>query len=70
MATVLLVRHGRSTANDGGILAGRTPGVALDAAGREQATDLAARLASLPIRALVSSPLLRCRQTARLLADQ
>ncbi|MFS2031516.1 histidine phosphatase family protein, partial [Curtobacterium sp. CT11-45] len=37
MATVLLVRHGRTTANATGVLAGRTAGVALDAVGREQA---------------------------------
>ncbi|TFI49502.1 histidine phosphatase, partial [Micrococcus endophyticus] len=37
MATVLLVRHGRTTANATGLLAGRTPGVALDDLGRDQA---------------------------------
>ncbi len=30
MATVILVRHGRSTANVSGTLAGRLPGVHLD----------------------------------------
>ncbi|MEU0837371.1 phosphoglycerate mutase, partial [Streptomyces sp. NPDC005969] len=29
MPTLILVRHGRSTANTAGVLAGRTPGVAL-----------------------------------------
>ena len=37
MATVILVRHGRSTANATGVLAGRLPGVQLDDAGRAQA---------------------------------
>ena len=37
MATVLLVRHGRSTANTGGVLAGHTPGVLLDEVGQQQA---------------------------------
>ena len=37
MATVLLVRHGRSTANVAGILSGRAPGVDLDDVGRGQA---------------------------------
>jgi probable phosphomutase (TIGR03848 family) len=62
--SVLLVRHGRSTANTGGVLAGWTPGVDLDDAGREQAQSLAARLAALPLAAVVSSPLDRCLRTA------
>jgi probable phosphomutase (TIGR03848 family) len=63
MPTLLLVRHGRSTANTAGVLAGWTPGVELDAHGREQAEGLAARLAELPVVRVVSSPLDRCRQT-------
>lgn len=64
MPTVLLVRHGRSTANTGGVLAGWTPGVDLDDTGRAQAAALAQRLAVLPIAAVVSSPLDRCVRTA------
>ena len=64
MATVILVRHGRTEANATGLLAGRTPGVRLDATGAEQATRLAERLAVIPLAALVSSPLERCRDTA------
>lgn len=64
MPTVLLVRHGRTTANASGVLAGRTPGVELDEVGRAQAGEAGARLASLPLAAVVSSPLDRCRQTA------
>ncbi|GAB2616690.1 histidine phosphatase family protein [Streptomyces capparidis] len=63
MPTVLLVRHGRSTANSSGILAGWTPGVGLDERGREQAAALAARMSGLPLAAVVSSPLQRCRET-------
>ncbi|MFE0137036.1 hypothetical protein ACFWY6_36585, partial [Streptomyces sp. NPDC059037] len=33
MPTLILVRHGRSTANTAGLLAGWTPGVALDEGG-------------------------------------
>ncbi len=47
MATVLLVRHGRSTANTGGVLAGHTPGVLLDEVGQQQADALVGRLAGL-----------------------
>ena len=64
MPTVLLVRHGRTAANAGGVLAGWTPGVDLDDTGRSQAAALAGRLAGVPVAALVTSPLERCRQTA------
>jgi probable phosphomutase (TIGR03848 family) len=65
MATVILVRHGRTTANVAGMLAGRTAGVRLDARGREQAERAGERLAVVPLVGIVSSPLERCRQTAR-----
>lgn len=65
MATVILVRHGRSTANTEGVLAGRTAGVKLDATGRRQAAATAERLADVPLARVVTSPLERCRQTAR-----
>ncbi|MGH3361125.1 MAG: histidine phosphatase family protein [Nocardioides sp.] len=65
MATVLLVRHGRTTANASGLLAGRLPGVELDDVGHEQAARLGDRLAAVPLAAVVSSPLERCQQTAQ-----
>ena len=64
MPTVLLVRHGRTTANASGVLAGWTPGVQLDDHGVQQARSLAQRLAVMPLNAMVSSPLERCQQTA------
>jgi probable phosphomutase (TIGR03848 family) len=64
MTTVLLIRHGRTTANATGVLAGRTPGVHLDDKGRDQAEALARRLAGVPLAGLVSSPLERTRETA------
>lgn len=67
--TVILLRHGRSTSNTSGILAGRSEGVDLDDKGREQAAGLVDRIGDLPIRALVSSPLLRCRRTLEPLAQ-
>lgn len=68
MTTVLLIRHGRSTANTAGILAGRTPGVDLDEHGTAQAARLAERLAEVRLDAVVSSPLERTRQTAQHIA--
>ncbi|NEM08300.1 MSMEG_4193 family putative phosphomutase [Geodermatophilus normandii] len=64
MTTVILLRHGRTTANAGGVLAGWTPGVQLDETGQAQVAAVAARLAPVPLAAVVSSPLERCRQTA------
>jgi probable phosphoglycerate mutase len=65
---VLLVRHGL-TAGTGKVLTGRTPGIPLDDRGREQATALAARLAAVPLDAIVTSPLERCRETADAIAS-
>jgi probable phosphomutase (TIGR03848 family) len=70
MATVILVRHGRSTANATGVLAGRLPGVKLDERGHEQASATAARLAGVRLSAAVSSPLERCKQTAKAITAQ
>jgi probable phosphomutase (TIGR03848 family) len=70
MATVILVRHGRTTANAAGLLAGRAAGVTLDQIGREQAALTGERLAVVPLVGVVSSPLERCRQTARLILDR
>jgi probable phosphomutase (TIGR03848 family) len=63
MPTLILVRHGRSTANTAGVLAGWTPGVALDERGAAQAARLPERLADLPLAEIVASPLQRCRET-------
>ncbi len=67
MTTVLLVRHGL-TATTGQLLTGWTPGISLDDRGQAQAAALAARLAPLPLDAIVSSPLERCQQTAAAIA--
>lgn len=70
MATVILVRHGRTTANTAGVLAGRSPGVRLDDRGREQVSRLGERLAGVPLRGIVSSPMVRCRETAAAIAGR
>ncbi len=68
MATVILVRHGRTTANASGVLAGRTPGVHLDETGRQQAAAAAERLSGVTLARIVSSPMERCKETAQALA--
>ncbi len=71
MSTVILLRHGRSSANAAGVLAGRTPGVDLDETGRTQAARLVERLAGVPLAGIVCSPALRCARTvAPLQADR
>lgn len=65
MATLLLLRHGRTTANAGGGLAGRQP-VDLDDTGRAQAVDVGLRLRALSLAAVVTSPMVRCRRTLEL----
>ncbi|HEX5403093.1 MAG TPA: histidine phosphatase family protein [Pseudonocardiaceae bacterium] len=67
--TVILLRHGRSTSNTAGVLAGRSEGVDLDEVGDRQAIELVDRVRDLPIRAVVCSPLLRCRRTVEPLAE-
>lgn len=69
MPTLILVRHGRSTANTAGELAGWTPGVALDERGAAQAAALPGRLAALPLAEAVTSPLQRCQETIRPLLE-
>lgn len=71
VATVILLRHGRSTANGSGVLAGRSGKVGLDGSGGEQARKLVERLDGVELADVVRSPLLRCGQTlAPLLAER
>jgi probable phosphomutase (TIGR03848 family) len=67
MATVLLLRHGRTTTNAGGTLAGHQP-IEVDEVGRAQSEAVGRRLAAatLPLAAVVTSPLPRCRQSVAL----
>ena len=67
MTTVLLVRH--ATCDPvGRAIAGRAPGVLLNAEGRAQAEQLGAALASAPIAAVYSSPMERAAETAAAVA--
>jgi len=65
VATVLLLRHGRTASNAAGSLAGRTA-VPLDETGIAQATAVGQRLAAVTLASVVSSPLSRCLQTLSL----
>lgn len=63
MTILLLVRHGRSTSNAAGTLAGRAPGVLLDETGESQAMQVGERLRGVALDAAVCSPVERCRRT-------
>jgi probable phosphoglycerate mutase len=69
MTKIFLVRHGL---NDmvGKAIAGRNPGVHLNATGIAQAKRLVARLAGESIQKIFSSPLERCRETAAPIASR
>ncbi len=67
MTTLVLVRHA-TTAATGKRLGGWTPGVHLDARGREQAEAAAERLAGIEVAAVYASPLERTQETARAIA--
>jgi probable phosphoglycerate mutase len=68
MPTILLVRHGENEYVAKGRLAGRLPGVHLNDNGRKQAEAVAKALGKAPIRAVYSSPMERCMETAHPLA--
>ena len=68
MATILLVRHGENDWVKKHRLAGWIEGIHLNENGRQQAAAAAERLTPLPIKALYSSPVLRCRETAEFIA--
>lgn len=65
--TIHLVRHGMCDPV-GHALAGRMPGVPLNAQGSEEAARVAERLAALPITAVITSPVQRARETAEVIA--
>ena len=67
MTRFLLIRHATTDAV-GQRFSGRLPGVPLNAAGQQQAQQLADRLAALPLQAVYTSPLERATQTAAPLA--
>jgi probable phosphomutase (TIGR03848 family) len=63
LASVILVRHSRSTANTAGVLAGQAPGISLDETGFTQAQGLTTRIGDIAITRVISSPLQRCIET-------
>jgi len=69
MPVVLLVRHADNDFVKEQRLAGRIPGVHLNAEGLLQAESLAIRLKEVPIKAIYSSPLERAIETVKPIAE-
>lgn len=66
MGTLILIRHGRTPANEQGILAGRSPGVQLDEVGKSTALALQEKFQNLNVKKVFASPLERTIETANL----
>jgi len=69
MPTILLIRHGENDFVKTSKLAGRLPGVHLNARGQKQAEALGEALKDVPIRVIYSSPLERALETAAPIAS-
>ncbi|MHB1010146.1 MAG: histidine phosphatase family protein [Propionibacteriaceae bacterium] len=70
MIRLLLLRHGESEWNVAGRVQGQAPGVGLTDRGRHQAREAAAALRGRGATLLMSSDLLRARETARLIGRE
>jgi broad specificity phosphatase PhoE len=68
MAVVHLVRHGE-VENPKGVIYGRLPGYNLSDRGRRQAKEAAQRLRENDIALILTSPLERAQETARVIAE-
>jgi len=68
--TLLLIRHGQTSWNVEHRLPGQIPGIELNQTGKQQVARLAEALTVIPISAIISSPLERAHETARIIAQQ
>lgn len=68
MPTILLIRHAENEYVAKGRLAGRLPNIHLNENGRKQAATLAQTLSRAPLKAIYTSPLERCLETANPIA--
>lgn len=69
MTELLLVRHGQSTWNAAGRVQGQTMSPGLTDLGRSQAAAVAHRLLARRPRRLITSDLVRARQSARIIGE-
>ena len=69
MTIFYLVRHG-VTSHTGHRLSGRMPDIPLSASGRSESEVAATSLAKVRLKSIYSSPMDRCIETARIIADK
>lgn len=69
-ALIVLVRHGQSEGNTTGILSRNHETLPLTSKGVQQAEAVSKELNKLKVEIIVSSPLLRARQTAEIIAER
>ena len=69
MTIFYLVRHG-VTPHTGHRLSGRMPDIHLNDAGRSEAEGAASSLAKVRLQSIYSSPIDRCTETAKIIADK
>ena len=69
MTIIVLVRHGENEWVKKHRLAGWLPDVHLNEKGHQQAQEAAQQLSPLPVKALYSSPVMRCLETAEYIAQ-
>jgi probable phosphoglycerate mutase len=69
MALIILVRHGQTDENVSGKISGQGP-VPLNARGRQQAEATAEVLTDLGVSRILTSPVVRARQTADIVAER
>jgi broad specificity phosphatase PhoE len=69
VSSLVFVRHGQTDANRDGVLLGRLD-PPLNDAGRAQAVAVAEKLAKLEPASVLTSPLVRARETAEIVAKQ
>jgi 2,3-bisphosphoglycerate-dependent phosphoglycerate mutase len=67
VGTLILIRHGRTSANKQGILAGRNQNLTLDDVGVGTAKKLKKKFSKLEIKHVAASPLARTVDTARII---
>jgi len=65
----VLVRHGESTLNTMGLVSNDLDGYPLTENGKEQAFRLAGELRKIHIDSIITSPMLRARQTAQIISS-
>ncbi|RNJ79465.1 MAG: histidine phosphatase family protein [Nitrosopumilus sp. H8] len=68
MGQIIFARHGQAQNNVDRVLAGRTKGIPLTAAGIKQARHAAKMLQKMNVSAVYSSPIQRAQETAEIMA--